>query len=159
MPKDTPSMAKNKMRRCFAAILDPHPPEKEIDKLWEFFQSSCAYCGISIDRASRTGHLDHVISTSSGGNNGIHNHVLSCSRCNGDEKREELWETFLLCKVASTELALERKAKIEAWLHGAPDRQNLSEESRAIADQAIHNAMQSFDQAVEVLRRLRAKNS
>lgn len=57
MAKDTPLMAKNKMRRCLIIILDPQPSSGEVQRLWNFFQSSCAYCGCQLDRLSRTGHL------------------------------------------------------------------------------------------------------
>jgi hypothetical protein len=45
-------MAKNKMRRCLAAILDPHPSGAEVEELWDYFQSSCAYCGIPLAHIS-----------------------------------------------------------------------------------------------------------
>jgi len=72
MAKDAPSMVKNKMRRCFQAVIEPHPSKSDIDSLWEYFDSSCAYCGVKIDRGSRTGHVDHVVSSAAGGSNDIH---------------------------------------------------------------------------------------
>ena len=53
MAKDTPSMAKNKMKRCFKAILVPHTTKQEENQLWEFFDSTCAYC----DKSSETHDL------------------------------------------------------------------------------------------------------
>lgn len=44
MPKYTPSMAKNKMKRSLVAIYDPLPTKKEVETLWEYFNSSCATC-------------------------------------------------------------------------------------------------------------------
>ena len=154
MAKDTPSMAKNKMRRCLASILDPHPSDAEVKELWSYFQSSCAYCGIPLDRASRTGHLDHVLSSALGGSNEIHNHLLSCNRCNGDEKREEDWQSFLTRKVTDRDLASGRHAHISAWI-GRADREPLDPSAKTEADFIISQTLQSFDEAVKKLRALR----
>jgi len=155
MPKDTPSMAKNKMRRCFAAILDPHPSKSEIAELWQYFDSMCAYCGAKLNRSSRTGHLDHVCSTSEGGGNSIHNHVLSCARCNGDEKREESWVTFLARKVTDPRIASVRKARIQEWLSREQTSPIFDPVKKQNAEAVIAAAIKSFDEAVEQLRRIR----
>jgi len=86
MPNCTPSMARNTMRKCFSAILDPSPKARDVGLLWAYFQSSCAYCGKALERALRHGHLDHLKARSAGGHNSIYNHVLACGGCNGDEK-------------------------------------------------------------------------
>jgi len=101
MAKNTPSMAKNMIKRSLLAVIDPHPSKAEVELLWKYFQSSCAYCGVEIPRESRTGHMDHVVSSALGGSNSIYNHVLSCSRCNGDEKKEESWQSFLTRKATN----------------------------------------------------------
>jgi hypothetical protein len=155
MPKDTPSMARNKMKRCFNALLDPHPSEADVNELWIYFKSACAYCGLVLERSTRLGHVDHLVSSSAGGSNDIHNHVLACARCNGDDKREEPWETFLLRK-ASGAAYEERRALIVTWLSQAPaQRDALSQASRARAEVAISQALASFDAAVKELRALR----
>ncbi|WPN45070.1 HNH endonuclease [Pseudomonas sp. P8_241] len=154
MAKDTPSMAKNKMRRCLAAILDPHPSGVEVEELWNYFQSSCAYCGIPLTRASRTGHLDHIVSSALGGSNEIHNHLLSCNKCNGDEKREEDWQSFLAGKVADSDLASERRAHISVWI-GRAGREPLDPSAKAQAEIIISQALESFDEAVKKIRALR----
>lgn len=159
MPKDTPSMAKNKMRRCFAAILDPHPSKSELAELWEYFENSCAYCDARLERSARTGHLDHVRPISDGGKNSIHNHVLSCARCNSDEKREESWVTFLQNKVTNPSLASERKAKIEAWLSLELPSQTFNLARRKEAETIITMAIESFDTAVKQLRRMRQNDT
>jgi hypothetical protein len=148
-------MAKNKMRRCFAAILDPHPSNSEIAELWEYFDSTCAYCGAQLERSSRTGHLDHVWPTSDGGTNSIYNHVLSCARCNGDKKREESWVTFLANKVKNPSLASARKATIDAWLSREQLSPTFDPIQRKEAEAIIATALASFDAAVEQLRRMR----
>lgn len=159
MAKDTPSMAKNKMRRCFAAILDPHPSNAEVEELWSYFESKCAYCGTHIERKSRTGHLDHVLATSEGGTNSIHNHVLACARCNGDEKREESWVTFLLRKADTPSEASERKVKIELWLSYKSAAVDLSLEAKQAANEVIATAIESFDRAIERLREIRRRGT
>lgn len=154
MAKDTPSMAKNKMRRCFAAILDPHPSGAEVEELWNYFQSSCAYCGIPLARTSRTGHLDHIVSSAMGGSNGIHNHLLSCNKCNGDEKRDEDWQSFLARKVMDSDLASERHAHISVWIGRACD-EPFDPSAKAQAEIIISQALESFDESVKKLRALR----
>ncbi len=158
MPKDTPSMAKNKMRRSLVAIYDPHPTKSDVNELWAYFESSCAYCGAHIERESRTGHLDHLVSSSEGGSNNIHNHALSCARCNGDEKREEPWRSFLARKTENTAAHKEREAKIEQWLSLAPKlvaNQKFVNEAEAI----INEAIKDFEVSVNKMRELRAKST
>lgn len=155
MAKDTPSMAKNKMRRCLVAILDPHPSNLEIEQLWTYFQSSCAYCGIPLDRTSRNGHLDHIVSSALGGTNEIHNHVLSCNKCNGDEKREEDWQSFLARKVTDSALVAERHAHISGWIERADGRGVLDPSVKTQAETIIVQVLESFDAAVKKLRALR----
>lgn len=160
MAKDTPSMAKNKMRRCFQAIIDPHPSKSEIDSLWEYFDSSCAYCGVEIDRSSRTGHVDHAVSSATGGSNDIHNHMLSCAKCNGDERREEPWRDFLSRKADhSSQEFKTREARIQYWLQMGDKSRRLDEQYQGKADVIIAKAIQDFDHAVEQLRKLRKNGS
>ena len=152
--KDTPSMAKNKIKRSLTAIIDPHPTSKQVDELWEYFNASCAYCGISITRDTRTGHVDHVVSSALGGSNCIHNHVLSCARCNGDEKREESWESFLAKKATDPTLQATRHAHISAWLaRSSSDRITL--DTRTRANLIINRALADFESAVREIRDLR----
>jgi HNH endonuclease len=152
--KDTPSMAKNKIRRSLLALVDPHPTPTEITELWAYFGSSCAYCGVAISRDSRTGHIDHVVSSALGGSNSVYNHVLSCARCNGDEKREEPWESFLARKANDPSLLATRHSKISSWLarKASPP---LQAQIRSRADAIICNAIDNFDSAVKELRALR----
>ncbi len=60
MAKNAPPMAKDQMRRCLRAIVDPHSSRKDVDRLWQYFDSSCAYCGKRLERASRSAHVDHL---------------------------------------------------------------------------------------------------
>ena len=150
-------MAKNKMRRCFKAILDPHPTKQEENQLWAYFNSACAYCGKEIERKSRTGHLDHVVSSSEGGSNSIFNHVLSCATCNGDEKREENWLNFLLKKSKTDHERLERGNNIRQWLANAPEKPSSDSQTLVLAKEIMAHAIVEFEAAVEKLRALRVK--
>lgn len=154
MAKDTPSIAKNKIKRSLSAILDPHPTAKEVFLLWEYFGHACAYCGLLLDRKSRLGHLDHVVSQAEGGNNSIYNHVLSCAKCNGDEKKEQDWLKFLSQKSEDAETQVTRKLKIERWIvrNKSVKTDPLVAES---ANKIISDALAQFDESVSAMRKLR----
>ncbi|MBU2569653.1 MAG: HNH endonuclease [Gammaproteobacteria bacterium] len=156
MAKDTPSMAKNKIKRSLVAIYDPHPSKTDENQLWEYFESSCAYCGIFIERKSRTGHLDHLIPTSEGGSNDIHNHALSCARCNGDEKREQNWVGFLRSKALDEVEFSRRKTKIDNWLEKSR-RKNSDIEFEKQAEEIISKAIAEYECSVTAMRKLRDK--
>ena len=47
------SQAKNYIGRTLRKAVEPEPTEKEIADLWNYFQSSCAYCGVTLKRAER----------------------------------------------------------------------------------------------------------
>ena len=152
-------MAKNLMKRSLNAVIDPTPKKVDIDRLWLFFDSSCAYCKVKLIRSERLGHLDHIVPHSAGGTNDIHNHVLSCSRCNGDEKREEHWESFLARKAPSAKIYAERANWIREWMSQAPEGQlTLSLQERQSVDAVIGRALQNFDAAVVELRAIRMQN-
>lgn len=156
MAKTSPSMAKNQIKRSLNAVLDPLPKTPAIDQLWTFFGSSCAYCGAKLGRSERSGHLDHIVPFSAGGTNDIHNHVLSYARCNGDEKREEDWESFLARKVFPVELRQERSVRIKKWMSQAPEGHlTLSVQEQQAVESIVRRALQSFETAVEELRAIR----
>lgn len=107
----TVSNAKNRMRRVINAILDP-PPRNE-QPIWDHFDSACAYCGLELDRRGRKAHMDHAAAN---GGNQLGNLILSCAICNGDEKLNEHWRTFLERKVADPDLRAARIKRIEEWI-------------------------------------------
>ena len=156
MAKDTPSMAKNKIKRSLGAILDPHPSAKEVTILWDYFENSCVYCGLKMERKSRIGHLDHVVAQAYGGNNSIFNHVLSCARCNGDEKREMDWLLFLNQKSDSSELFANRKLKFDHWLNKNINA-NVEAKELEEAEKIIAVALAQFDESVKAMRSLQVK--
>ena len=108
--KYTVPQAKNLMRRAVEEIVDPGP--RSVDQLWGFFDGHCAYCGRELDRAQREGHIDHA---ESAGGNYLGNLVLACSGCNGDEKREGDWRTFLSQKAGDGAAFRDREARILEW--------------------------------------------
>lgn len=154
MPKMTPGYAKNTMRRTLRAVVDPEPTAKEISSLWEYFSSACAYCGMSLQKESRKGHIDHLISATKGGVNHISNRVLSCSICNGDEKGESHWLEFLTRKVKDPSLFVSRKRKIEKWISlMSPSNRNIV--NHKLLEQVTNKAIEAFDNAIDTLRRSR----
>jgi 5-methylcytosine-specific restriction endonuclease McrA len=115
--KNTVSQAKNRMRKTIQEILDPSP--RSVDPVWEYFGSRCAYCDKELSRDSRDAHIDHA---DPGGGNGLGNLVLSCEACNGDEKREESWHSFLRRKATDDILFAEREQRIRSWIDQHPRR-------------------------------------
>ena len=115
MPAPTPGYVKNMIRRSLREILDPSPKRKEFEKIWEFFKSQCAYCGLRLKKKNKEGHIDHLVSASSGGANHISNRVLSCANCNEKEKLDMPWTKFLLQKNPDNNLAAQRREQILIW--------------------------------------------
>ena len=100
MPTVTFSRAKNMGRRDLYGVVDPDLTKKQIDELWTFVRSRCAYCNRELGRGKKQAHIDHLLSTSARGLNHISNRVLSCAACNEDEKRDRPWREFLREKVS-----------------------------------------------------------
>jgi 5-methylcytosine-specific restriction endonuclease McrA len=154
MPRMTPAYAKNTIRRALHAVVDPEPSASEVAALWEFFGAKCAYCGQALSKADRNGHIDHLIPTTGGGTNAITNRVLSCAPCNGDEKREDDWLTFLRKKSNNDPGIFEsRRRQIDIWrARPVTSRQAIDSEK---LDQEIDRALTAFDLAVNNLRAAR----
>jgi CRISPR/Cas system Type II protein with McrA/HNH and RuvC-like nuclease domain len=129
----TLSQAKNAMRRAIDDLIDPPSTKQEKQRVWEYFNSRCAYCGRSIERSSRYGHIDHLISRANGGSNNIGNCVLACKECNGNEKRDQPWKDFLRLKCADNSTFEMRLKKIESWQTQPATRKpvTLSSEAKA----------------------------
>ncbi len=115
MPAPTPGYVKNIIRRSLREIVDPSPGEKDKQKIWEFFNSKCDYCGKGVRKEYEEGHIDHLVSSSIGGSNQISNRVLSCASCNEKEKLDMPWEKFLAQKSSDKSVEAERKDKILKW--------------------------------------------
>jgi hypothetical protein len=158
MAKHTPSIAKNQMRRCLRAIVDPLPTVAETAALWEYFQCKCAYCGADLSAEKRNGQLDHVEAHSKGGTNSIFNHVLSCGPCNGDDKRELAWEAFLAQEVSDVELRTKRHLHIQDWLNRQVDKSLYSNDVQTEIEFIVEAAQKNFDIYVQSMRDLRQRH-
>src|SRR3954470_16106894 len=101
MASMTAPMARSAIRRALLGVLDRYPSKKQVARLWEFFDSRCAFCQASLSRQLRNGHVDHLIAVAEGGTNHPSNFVLSCGVCNGDERRESNWYDFLRSKTGN----------------------------------------------------------
>jgi len=103
------------MKRAIEEIVDPGPTS--IDSLWEWFESRCAYCGVALVRGERDAHTDHA---ERDGGNQVGNLVLACGRCNGDEKRDTEWRTFLALKAPDQATFAVRERQILGWMVANP---------------------------------------
>ena len=92
------SRTQNAMRTAIADLIDPLLSRKEEALVWDYFQNSCAYCGKHLNRESRYGHIDHLVSQAKSGSNALGNCVLVCKECNSNEKRDQAWARFLKSK-------------------------------------------------------------
>ena len=146
----TPSQVRNAIRRGLHELLDRSLSNWEKHRLWEFFESSCAYCGLKLIRSERKGHVDHLVSRANAGTNGLANCVLACSTCNGDEKRDESWETFLLRKCADETTLRMRRSRIEQWV--AKNASASSGVSKDFIEQEIARVLSEFDSACAAIR-------
>jgi hypothetical protein len=141
-------MAKNAMHRALDDLIDRPPGEADQKRLREFFGDRCCYCGADAPR--RDGHIDHA---DPAGGNDLGNLLLSCSLCNGDEKRQMKWDDFLRAKCGGDSRAFEeRSARIRAWF-GANrrERRALSAEVQ-IAKVAAERAIAEYETAYVRLR-------
>lgn len=115
MPDASPGYVKNIIKRSLREIVDPRPSKNDKKKIWEFFESKCAYCGKILHKERKEGHMDHLVSASRGGYNHISNRVLSCALCNEKEKADRPWEDFLSEKCQNKQVRACRKKKILRW--------------------------------------------
>lgn len=152
MPRMTSGYAKNIIRRSLWTILDPEPNKKSIEILWKFFKFACAYCGRQLSKNMREGHVDHLVPIALGGRNHISNRVLSCSNCNGNEKREEEWLKFLKKRAKTQKSFCGRKKRIYSWMkvHASQDKIKIN---LRLLRGATERVIAVFDGVVERLRR------
>lgn len=94
MGKMTKSQVKNNVKTGLVEVVDPFLDNHKT-LVWDYFKSCCCFCGVDLIRKERKGHIDHLVSKNDGGLNHISNRVLACSKCNGDDKRDQDWIKFL----------------------------------------------------------------
>jgi hypothetical protein len=155
MGKMTPSAAKNAIRRALTGVIDPHPNASQVHRVWVFFKSSCAYCGKSLLRGNRDAHIDHLISSGAGGSNALGNLVLSCGTCNGDEKRDQQWESFLRKKASDKATFDLRKSQIEAWVASCGAVSAIDSTLTQMVAAEVDGAISAFDKALDRIRHLK----
>lgn len=150
----TPSQARNAIKRSLKALIDPKPNKAAKEKIWQFFDYQCAYCASKLSPKDRNAHIDHVIAEADGGSNQLCNLILTCAICNGDEKREMDWQTFLLqkCQGKSTEYH-QRYNKIIQWFSEQPGSVTITDEQQAQLDSAFDLINKQYSHAVEQLRK------
>ncbi len=155
----TPSGAKNAIRRALLGIFDPHPNPSQIHQIWSFFDSACAYCGRNLVRGNRDAHIDHLVSTGSGGSNALANFVLACGICNGDEKREEDWKSFLRKKAADESAYELRRMQIEKWIASCPSGDICDPSLLSVVNEEVDQAILAFDVALRRIRELKKRGA
>lgn len=155
MPQPSIPQAKNTLRRALRAMLDPELRPAEVNSIWTYFRSACAYCELPLTRSSREGHIDHLVSTAQGGTNHISNRVLSCGACNGDEKRERAWEEFLRAKSSDDSTFASRGARIHEWR--ARHSAGVAVPDEVLLQAVTNDVLKAVDQAVFRLRAARAQ--
>ncbi len=151
----TPSQARNAIKKCLKALVDPKPTKDEKDCIWAYFGNGCAYCGSSLTKKSREGHIDHLYSEMKRGSNRLSNLVLACETCNGDEKRESSWENFLVEKCgAGTDIFEERADKIRRWILQNGNQPLISETQEEMLASEFACINQVLTEKIERLREM-----
>ena len=157
MPKMAPGYAKNIIKKALRAVLDPEPSKKEVAEIWKFFSSACAYCDRPLKKGAREGHIDHLDPATAGGTTHISNRVLSCSRCNGDEKVDRPWPKFLREKTKSPALFKNRRNRIKDWVaRNVPSQPTVI--NSELLTRETERAVAAFDKAVTKLRRAKRQS-
>jgi len=153
MPAISIPYTKNVIRRAFDELADPSPSRKELLRVWQFFDSCCAYCGKLLQPNAKEGHLDHLVAAAQGGANALGNRVLSCAHCNEHEKRDQPWETFLGSKDLPTEEFEARRKRILDWqtLNPLPDGA-ATHQIKELARRKAREITDAFDAAVADVR-------
>lgn len=152
----TPGYVKNIIRRSLREIVDPSPCKKDVQIIWEFFNSECAYCGKKLRKGHKEAHIDHLVSSSYGGANQLCNRVLSCATCNEKEKLDKPWEEFLAQKCSSKQIEAERKSKILQWQKKHKEYllgKDILSKIKSLAD----DVAVCYDEKVDQVRKLRNK--
>jgi hypothetical protein len=158
VPRVSTAYVKNIIRRGFAELIDPEPDSVGRNRIWDHFESRCAYCGVALAKERREGRIDHAVSASESGYNGLANRVLACGPCNDHEKRDEHWEAFLIRKNPDSGTYNQRRQRIVEWM-GKNDQVELSAELRAAVTEAAEEVAALFDEKVGEVKRLARRQS
>jgi len=111
----------------------------------------------SLVRGDRDAHIDHLVSLRAGGSNALGNFVLTCRICNGDEKRDENWQSFLRRKAPDDVTYDLRRKRIDAWIADCPGGAVLDPALLSVVDRQVDRAIAAFDVALENIRALKQR--
>ncbi len=139
------STAANIMDRAARAIVSADLTKSQKLAIREYFEWCCAYCGKKV----RRGDFDHLDGRLE---NGPRNRVLSCQKCNQQEKRERPWREFLAEKCESDTVLTSRTKRIEDWVARWPVREALSSPEIEQTLQSIEQIRQAYKVACRKLR-------
>lgn len=153
MPAITPGYVKNMIRRSLREIVDPSPTKKDEERIWEFFNSECAYCGKPLSKLQKQGHIDHLFPSSLGGPNHISNRVLSCATCNEAEKLDGAWQEFMVQKNRDPAVLRARIAKIHEW-QKLNEKPALNQQKLREIESLGDSAVALYDAKVKAARKL-----
>jgi hypothetical protein len=153
-PMPTIPQAKNAITSALRQILDAQPSATVIAAMWIHFGAACAFCGLALDRDAREGHRDHLVARAAGGSNHPANLVLACGRCNGDERRNADWRSFLAAKCRTPRELEERSERISTWVaqHGGESFQ----QNEALQELVLNGRRSVFEALDLVADRFRA---
>jgi len=102
-------------------LVIPYTPD-DIQKIKEFFDTCCAYCGVPLQTDCQ---IDHVVPIAKGGADAIFNLVPACPRCNNSKNDRLLDEWY--CKQEF--FSLERLIRIQELTNGQNNAGASSEEN------------------------------
>jgi hypothetical protein len=155
MPAVTTAYVKNVINRGLSELVDPSPTKGDQASIWQHFNSCCAYCGTTLDRAAKEGCIDHLVPASKRGANSIGNRVLACGPCNDTEKLDQPWEPFLRSKSKSDAVFDARRQRIVAWQTRHPIGDEVYHQSvRDAASEKALEVIRVFDEKVRELQQL-----
>ena len=153
MPTMPIPRVKNMICRALRGVVDPEPTGSQLDELWRYFGSECAYCGRQVQKKNKSAHIDHLTPASKKGRNHISNRVLSCASCNEQEKKEMDWEPFLRQKNPDGATFRQRQQRILDWQKQQGGPVPLSEDKACRLERAIRAVHDSLNAEVRELRK------
>jgi len=144
------------LNRALQVVVDHEPKNSQITELWDFFSYECAYCGKKLRKGKKEAHIDHLVPTSRNGLNHISNRVLSCAKCNENEKKEMTWKKFLRKKNKYDEDFNKRMKMINRWKNkNKKTIPNRLYNFKIIAKKEANEVSKNIDKKVEKLRQLK----
>lgn len=154
--KLTPAQVKNLMRRGLRFLVDPEPEKEDKKRVQDFFKNECAYCGRHLEDGD--GDIDHLVSAALGGANALANRVLSCKRCNAEEKRDRDWIEFLKEKCNSPSIFEERESRIQQWIKLNGSRPELDPKILILLKQESARTTKEYDAACARIKKQQEAN-